>query len=710
VTRAGRLILAGFAALSLVSSVAASFAQIPPAVPALPDAERRTTYTLTAQTCACSVGFAIFGDGTDYQSWVEVFFNGTRVNYNDATFGWTITSPTGTLGLIPRPITDAVLTFTNPQTGTVQIVGARRPRRMVQIQEGRGVAARDFNQAFTDIVAQNRETWDKTNDVTGRAILAPPGEIIALLPKAASRANQGACFDSSGNLINCVNIPISSIIAGTGISLTGTGPTTISTNLSAGAGIALSGTNPQQIATNLSAGAGIAISGSNPQTISAVPIAPAYFVATTGNDSNNCLTIGTQCLTLPHVAGLINATGSVAPTTINIGAGSFAGATFTYGNITLVGAGSGSTTITDSSNPGASLLVESPAKLGVSGIRVQNSTGSDIWALYGGVANINSDVVLGPAPTARLACQDNGATIYGNANFTVDGGAGSTTVFLLANCAMRFFGGPPVLTFTNSPVFSEIVDAINNSVFKSGAMQFVGGASVTNRYALSQNSTVDQEQNATEWPGGLQGAVSGGAVFYDAGPTFTGVIGPGTNQLTVSGMAAGLGALGIGNEINGAGITPHFYKITAFGTGTGLNGTYTLNNTGSVSSEQMTASSIYPCIDSVALCPVVQSAPTGLGVGGTASVSNDAFGGDYAGRVTLTAGSSGTAASGVVFVILHSIMQNCSASLSATGTGILASVAPALGNNGAFRWLEIAWTNAAALTASGTYNINYSCR
>jgi hypothetical protein len=135
-------------ALAAGLAPAASFAQAPPAVPSLPDTERRTAYSISGTTCACAVNFALYGDATDYQNWVEVFLNGVRINYNDTSHGWTITSPTGPLATIPRPISDAVLTFNAVQTGTVQIVGARRPRRVSQFPENRGVAARDLKQTM----------------------------------------------------------------------------------------------------------------------------------------------------------------------------------------------------------------------------------------------------------------------------------------------------------------------------------------------------------------------------------------------------------------------------------------------------------------------------------------------------------------------------------------------------------------------------------
>jgi hypothetical protein len=55
--RARRLVLAGLSALSLLSSAAAALAQVAPPVPALPDSERRTSYSISASICSCNVGF-----------------------------------------------------------------------------------------------------------------------------------------------------------------------------------------------------------------------------------------------------------------------------------------------------------------------------------------------------------------------------------------------------------------------------------------------------------------------------------------------------------------------------------------------------------------------------------------------------------------------------------------------------------------------------
>jgi hypothetical protein len=187
------LIKRAILALALIAGSAPAFGQVPPPVPALPDTARLTTYSISATTCACAVGFALYGDSTDYENWLQVWVNGVQM----AQAGnWTITSPTGPLATIPRPITDGVLTFTAAQTGTIQIVGARRPRRLSQFSENRGVPARDLNQAVTDLVAENREQWDALI----RTMMAPPGDtqVPMVLPAATTRASKILGFDANG--------------------------------------------------------------------------------------------------------------------------------------------------------------------------------------------------------------------------------------------------------------------------------------------------------------------------------------------------------------------------------------------------------------------------------------------------------------------------------------------------------------------------------
>jgi hypothetical protein len=192
-------------AASFILGLSSAFAQAPPPVPALPDTDRLTAYSISGTLCNCAVGFALYGDGTDFDAWVKVYVNGTPRSSSDPIFGWQLYSLSGYLGSIPLPVTDAVLHFNNPQTGTVQIVGARRPRRLSQFPENRGVTARDLNQAITDIVAQNREEWDQVVGLFG-GVGWPPARsgTTNTFASVIGTLSNGHCItaDSSGDLID----------------------------------------------------------------------------------------------------------------------------------------------------------------------------------------------------------------------------------------------------------------------------------------------------------------------------------------------------------------------------------------------------------------------------------------------------------------------------------------------------------------------------
>lgn len=164
----------------------------PPPVPPLPDTARFTPYSVSSAVGPFAVGFAIYGDSSDYTNWISVTLNGVVQSGN-----WTLDSPSGALITLARPITDARVTFTSPITGTLVITSAQRPRRLAQNAENRGVTARDFNQTYTAVIAMLREGWD----LRSRILLIPPGETMGPLPSQASRSLQMLGFDASGNPI-----------------------------------------------------------------------------------------------------------------------------------------------------------------------------------------------------------------------------------------------------------------------------------------------------------------------------------------------------------------------------------------------------------------------------------------------------------------------------------------------------------------------------
>lgn len=76
-----------------------------------------------------------------------------------------------------------------------------------------------------------------------------------------------------------------------------------------------------------------------------------------------------------------------------------------------------------------------------------------------------------------------------------------------------------------------------------------------------------------------------------ASSSFTGVVS--TNTLTVSSFVAGGAPIAIGTVIAGTGVTPGTV-VSALGSGTGGNGTYTVTGAATVSSTTMTGSSVAP--------------------------------------------------------------------------------------------------------------------
>jgi hypothetical protein len=130
------------------------------------------------------------------------------------------------------------------------------------------------------------------------------------------------------------------------------------------------------------------------------------------------------------------------------------------------------------------------------------------------------------------------------------------------------------LTLTQLQAFNGLLSVTINGVVKSATINLSGATSFTNAANIIANGL------------GIQGAQIG---------MFTGEI-TGT-QLTVSAYV-GDTPLSVGSVINGTGVTAGSY-ITALGTGTGGNGTYTVNATQTVASVAMTANAAAVSYDSV---------------------------------------------------------------------------------------------------------------
>lgn len=142
-----------------------------------------------------------------------------------------------------------------------------------------------------------------------------------------------------------------------------------------------------------------------------------------------------------------------------------------------------------------------------------------------------------------------------------------------------------------------------NYLFSSGLAALIGG------YAIG--ATVQSNDGTKKWVS----TVAGNVQDPNAGPIAI-TASTATNQLTVSATS---GILAVGQFISGAGI-PYGVYISALGTGTGGNGTYTLSATvGTIASESMTASGWQPWSGSL-MASLARLADTSVNSNGPALV------------------------------------------------------------------------------------------
>lgn len=132
----------------------------------IPDVERRSEYTPVTATATFAIGFPIVA-----ASDIEVWIDDALLDSED----WTVTLGT----LIDGFYSSATVTLdTAVENVDVEIVGARRPYRTTQYQEGRGIPASELNADMNRISLMLREIYDRSR----RSLTVPPGASLTELP------------------------------------------------------------------------------------------------------------------------------------------------------------------------------------------------------------------------------------------------------------------------------------------------------------------------------------------------------------------------------------------------------------------------------------------------------------------------------------------------------------------------------------------------
>lgn len=476
----------------------------PPPVPALPDSPRQTTYTISGTNCSCAVNFQLYGDSTDYQSWVEVTLNGVPVQANDSVFGWTITSATGPLATIPRPITDAVLTFNNPQTGNVVIVGAQRPRRTAQFAENQGVPARALNQWFNTVVAMLREIWDKTNDLTGRGLFFAPGNVAGPMPSPSACALGVLGFDGSGTQPLCLP-------RGTGLN--------VNTVDAAGATAITNGTNNNCLYDNNAVVGTVSCRG---------PVKTQFYVATTGVDTGDCSLSASPCASLHYaVAQAMNySSGTVFPQ-VNVACGTYNDdVVLEHDNPTTNGTASVLVITGPSTDP--TCVIVNGGTRGQFGTFISNYTGNLLIenlqaectnitpcnTLYANGGSITyGNIRLGNANGDMVHAESYGSFVQSFGTVLI---AGTATAYVNA-INESIIGDGSTLTCSGNPVFSNgFATAANYGIDYLVEPSFIGCSGVVGkRYSVNNGGlvTTPGQTSLTFLPGSLPGQLQSGGRY-----------------------------------------------------------------------------------------------------------------------------------------------------------------------------------------------------
>lgn len=257
-------------------------------------------------------------------------------------------------------------------------------------------------------------------------------------------------------------------------------------------------------------------------------------------------------------------------TTSNTWATATNGATFT-GTVGAAFRGHATTTtLTLDGNVGTNELLSD-------GDTIKSSNGATTYGTLG-------TLVSGTAGTTGAVYNYSGSTIGNNTQLT----ANSRVLKLSTNLTSAtgvFTAGDAVTTSTGTPIYAYLPSAVASGTWNNAgstyslvdangspaAQQYVPSATLqTSGTTITLNGAISGAATATPTVGTAIAVSSGTGVFDTA--TATGTIS--NTTLTVTAIT---GALKVGDALFGMNVPPNT-RITAFGTGTGGIGTYTVNN------------------------------------------------------------------------------------------------------------------------------------
>lgn len=260
----------------------------------------------------------------------------------------------------------------------------------------------------------------------------------------------------------------------------------------------------------------MALTGNATFYISAAGNTPA------GNDSNDCLTAATPCLTSQHVWDMLAANYDLAGHTATI---QYADATYSSAlNAQKPVTGGSAANIIFNGNSGTPtnvfISVTSTDAFAANGpligFTVQNmklkttTGGSCLNAEFGGSIFVGAGINFNGCASAAMQADTAGASIRTNANYTVSGG-GNYLWAAWSTGIIKDVGH--TVTISGTPAFSPAaVSNSNGNLILYG--QTFSGSATGQRYSISLNSVINVNGAATTYlPGNSAGATATGAQY-----------------------------------------------------------------------------------------------------------------------------------------------------------------------------------------------------
>lgn len=246
-----------------------------------------------------------------------------------------------------------------------------------------------------------------------------------------------------------------------------------------------------------------------------------YYVATGGNDSNDCLTVGTPCLT-PNQA-ITDAlrdvdTGPAANVIVQLADGTYTGQVSMArglvggGRIILQGnTGTPANVILSVTSNDAVQVSNSGSRLTVSGMEVRTTTGgSCLRATSYGALTIGASLRLGACASAHMQSDAFGGIALG-ASYSI---VGSSPIHYNATQHGTIGGNSITVTLTGTPAFSGAFAVAGPlGALYVPSITYSGSATGT-RYNGSVNGVIfTNGAGASYFPGNVAGAVGTGAQY-----------------------------------------------------------------------------------------------------------------------------------------------------------------------------------------------------